>query len=55
MEKCAFCKIENTELYENGVPICLDCSRARDQEAKAVDHEPSIKSEKADSADAGKK
>jgi hypothetical protein len=55
MEKCAFCKIENTELYENGVPICLDCSRARDQEAKAVDHKPSIKSEKADSADAGKK
>ena len=55
MEKCAFCKIENTELYENGVPICLKCSKARDQEANAVDHKPKEKREKADSADAGKK
>jgi hypothetical protein len=54
MEKCAFCEIENTELYQNGVPICLDCSRARDREAKALEDELRTKSEKADSADAGK-
>ena len=55
MEKCAFCKIENTELYANGVPICLKCSEAQDQEANAVDHKAKEKTAKADSADAGKK
>jgi len=26
---CAFCKAEETELYENGVPICLQCAQRR--------------------------
>ena len=28
MATCAHCKKEETELHENGVPICLDCSEA---------------------------
>jgi hypothetical protein len=28
MAKCAYCKTE-TELYENGTPICLACAGAR--------------------------
>lgn len=29
MQLCAFCKTKNTALYENGVPICLECADAR--------------------------
>jgi len=29
MERCAFCKAEDTALYENGIPICLTCPHAR--------------------------
>jgi hypothetical protein len=28
MEKCAFCGTE-TELYYNGVPVCLKCEQER--------------------------
>jgi hypothetical protein len=33
MAACAFCKAE-TELYENGVPVCLKCSDERDGKRK---------------------
>ncbi len=26
MPLCAFCKVEDTMLYESGVPVCLKCS-----------------------------
>ena len=29
MELCACCHIGETALYENGVPICLECANAR--------------------------
>ena len=29
MATCAFCKTQETHLYENGVPICLKCIEAR--------------------------
>jgi hypothetical protein len=29
MQLCAFCKTKITALYENGVPICLDCASGR--------------------------
>ena len=29
MERCARCKVEGTELYESGVPICLKCVALR--------------------------
>jgi len=29
MERCAFCKADDTALYEKGVPICLKCVNAR--------------------------
>ena len=28
MERCAFCKSEETMLYESGVPICVKCAEA---------------------------
>ena len=34
MERCAFCKTEDTALYENGVPICLKCVAAREAKSK---------------------
>jgi hypothetical protein len=34
MERCAFCKAEDTALYENGVPVCLKCVAAREAKAK---------------------
>jgi hypothetical protein len=40
MPLCAFCKIKNTALYENGVPVCLDCAEARTNvESPATDHQ----------------
>lgn len=32
MAECAFCKTE-TQIYENGTPICIRCSEARDRPA----------------------
>ena len=32
MAKCANCRAE-TQLYDNGVPICLECAEARDNKA----------------------
>ena len=26
MPKCAYCKTQETELYENGAPICIACA-----------------------------
>ena len=34
MAVCAHCKKQETELYENGVPICIACANARDAKAK---------------------
>jgi len=34
MERCAFCKAEDTALYESGVPICLKCVAVREANAK---------------------
>ena len=35
MELCAFCIVEETMLYESGVPVCLTCVDRRNVEAKA--------------------
>jgi hypothetical protein len=32
MASCAHCKTEETQLYENGVPICLKCAAIRDRQ-----------------------
>jgi len=34
MATCALCKIRETQLYENGVPICVKCSDARQAKRK---------------------
>ena len=34
MALCAYCKTEETELFESDVPICLSCSNARDKKSK---------------------
>ena len=33
MATCALCKAQETQLYENGVPVCLKCSDERDNKA----------------------
>jgi hypothetical protein len=40
MALCAYCKAE-TELYDGGVPICVQCSNAREAKRKppASEHE----------------
>jgi hypothetical protein len=35
MEKCGFCKTEETMLYESGVPVCLKCAEASPEVRKA--------------------
>jgi hypothetical protein len=30
MERCVYCKMEDTALYESGVPICLKCVARRE-------------------------
>jgi hypothetical protein len=39
METCAYCKSQETELFENGVAVCIGCMNSR--EAKAKTREPS--------------
>ena len=34
MATCAHCKTQQTELYENGVPVCILCADARDARIK---------------------
>jgi hypothetical protein len=34
MERCAYCKVEDTALYESGVPICLKCVALREAKPK---------------------
>ncbi len=34
MATCAHCKTIETELHENGVPICMQCATIRDAKAK---------------------
>jgi hypothetical protein len=34
MERCAFCKAEETMLFENGAPICIKCDAASPEERK---------------------
>jgi hypothetical protein len=36
MSLCAFCKVEDTALYANGVPICLKCLDLREANSKKV-------------------
>jgi hypothetical protein len=36
MERCAFCKTNETALYDNGVPICLVCADARTKRKPAA-------------------
>jgi hypothetical protein len=35
MELCTFCKVEETMLYESGVPVCLKCSDPSPERRKA--------------------
>ena len=41
MERCAYCKVEETALYESGVPICLKCVTLREAKSKK-DHPASV-------------
>lgn len=41
MAKCAYCKTE-TELYENGTPICIDCAAAKEGGSPAGSGETQI-------------
>lgn len=34
MATCFHCKTQETQLYENGVPICIACANGRDKKAK---------------------
>jgi hypothetical protein len=34
MATCAYCETQETQLHENGVPICLKCSDERDNKAR---------------------
>ena len=43
MAACAYCGAE-TELYENGVPICLKCSDAREAKRKPPATEQQVRS-----------
>src|SRR4030081_1648817 len=42
MARCASCKRSETELYENGTPICIECSEKRELKRKPPVGEPSI-------------
>jgi hypothetical protein len=42
MERCAFCKAEETMLYESGVPICLKCAALREANSQK-DHAAGIR------------
>jgi len=34
MERCALCKAEDTDLYENGAPICIRCAEPSPERRK---------------------
>ena len=36
MAVCAFCKAQETELYESGIPICIECADVRSQRKAPV-------------------
>jgi hypothetical protein len=36
MVTCALCKIQETQLYENGTPICLKCADSRKPSTPSV-------------------
>jgi len=36
MAECAFCKAD-TELYQNGVPVCLTCKHKREAKSKPTE------------------
>jgi len=40
MALCAFCKVEETMLYEGGVPVCLTCVERR--KATKADHKADV-------------
>ena len=42
MAQCAFCKAE-TWLYNGGVPICIECSDARDAKRKPAENERKVR------------
>lgn len=39
MARCAFCKANETDLYDGGVPICLGCSEAPKRKPAATQQE----------------
>jgi hypothetical protein len=43
MAKCAHCNTQETQLYENNVPICLDCCAARTIQRKPAASEHKIR------------
>jgi hypothetical protein len=43
MTKCAHCKLEDTELYENGIPLCLKCSDKREAKTEPLATEQEIR------------
>jgi hypothetical protein len=42
MAQCVYCKAE-TELFDNGTPICIECSEARDTKRKPPATESEIR------------
>ena len=42
MARCAYCKQSETELYEGGTPICVECSEKREPKRKPPAFELSI-------------
>jgi hypothetical protein len=35
METCAYCKIQQTELYQHNVPICLNCAAIQEEKERS--------------------
>jgi hypothetical protein len=42
MAECTFCKTK-TELYDGGVPVCVECADARENKRKPATSKPGIK------------
>jgi hypothetical protein len=37
MATCAHCKTQETDLFDNGVPICIACATNKDAKAKPME------------------
>ena len=42
MAQCAYCKAE-TELFDNDVPVCLECSAAQESKTKTSDSDHQVR------------